>query len=117
MFEGAVSWANSIGVSGFKSCSRMRNCGSLIIGVLKIGCREGRRQYANCSSAALLPRDLRKSRTARNPRTFQFCRTRLPNSYPCRSDMGTRVEEPANQAALSFLLAVKRGLLYDERSD
>ena len=72
-------WVNSIEASGSKSCSRRRNSGSLILGVLQSGCRAGLQQYGSCSSAAWLPRDLGKPGMARSRRTSLLCRASQPS--------------------------------------
>jgi len=79
MFARRVGWVKSIEVNAFKSCSSPRNSGPLIHGALQNGCRAELLQYGSCSSAGLLPKDLRKSRTARSPRTSLFSRTEQPN--------------------------------------
>ena len=86
--RGGIRWVKSLGVSGSKSCSRRRNSGSLILGVLQSGCRAEQRQYGSCSSAGWQPKDLRKSRTVRVLGTSRFCRTNQPNSYPSRNEAG-----------------------------
>ena len=72
------------------------------------GCRAGQRQYGSCSSAALPPTDLGKSRMARSRRTSLFFQTGQPSSSRTISCEAVGASQPRTTLSVQVLLVASK---------